>query len=754
MPIFLAGCNGDGGGDDSSSSSNQAPTAEQKVYVLDSAREWSPVTGQVGFTDPDGDTLTYAVQLVQDDGADAPGEVSIDSKTGEFTYVSYGTAQAEFIVTASDGQLSASTQVDVESVAGDPYADQQWQLRNTGQTAFAHLDRALEGYRDYLVATGQINESDRNTVTFPESVSIPDIDMDVFPVQAEGLTGKNSIVVVADTGLEIDHPDLKENLLPRKSLNFLQNAYDPTDPTNRIDQDGDHGTSVAGLIAAVGWNGIGGRGAAPEASLVGMNFLKAQTTTTEMLSHGMPGSSLTPDDNVVAFNRSYGLTAPIFYNIDPIEETIISYPELYLRNGKGALNVKANGNSWSDDGNQTRICTEEGVDPNAYGLSCTDGNMDGANASPYNLSVAAIDADGTRASYSTPGANLFISAPAGEYGFRYPAMITTDQSTCLKGYSSFIAASNLGNSFNYPDIMAAIFPFNAPSVNEYNQGCDYTNTFNGTSAATPNVVGVLALLAEAKPDLTWRQIKYILAHTARKIDDRDPPVQLDVGGTQWTAYPGWIENAAGLHFNRKYGFGLIDAAAAVKMAKDDAPHLGKMTNTGWTSARIPDPIDIPDNNVSGASAQVTVKQNLDIESLQVRLSVGNPEMRDAITSATNAEGVSQASTAGIDLAIEVTSPSGTKAILLTSKQSVYFPPAATGLSGADGTNIMLNHAFLANAFYGEPSAGTWTVHVLDASNQSYSLQNGGGVVGEDPLVLNNNTVDSTLDAVAIRVMGH
>ena len=41
-----------------------------------------------------------------------------------------------------------------------------------------------------------------------------------------------------------------------------------------------------------------------------------------------------------------------------------------------------------------------------------------------------------RTSYSTAGSNVFIS-PAGEYGEIEPAMITTDQSTCLQGYSSF-----------------------------------------------------------------------------------------------------------------------------------------------------------------------------------------------------------------------------------------------------------------------------------------------------------------------------
>ena len=41
--------------------------------------------------------------------------------------------------------------------------------------------------------------------------------------------------------------------------------------------DGDHGTSVAGIINSVGWNNIGGRGVAPEASLIGYNWLDHQS---------------------------------------------------------------------------------------------------------------------------------------------------------------------------------------------------------------------------------------------------------------------------------------------------------------------------------------------------------------------------------------------------------------------------------------------------------------------------------------------
>lgn len=69
---------------------------------------------------------------------------------------------------------------------------------------------------------------------------------------------------------------------------------------------------------------------------------------------------------------------------------------------------------------------------------------------------------------------------------------------------------------------------------------DFTDTFGGTSSASPAVAGVCALLLEARPDLGWRDIKTILMTTAAKNDPGDPD---------------WTTNGAGFTVNHKYGFG-------------------------------------------------------------------------------------------------------------------------------------------------------------------------------------------------------
>lgn len=75
----------------------------------------------------------------------------------------------------------------------------------------------------------------------------------------------------------------------------------------------------------------------------------------------------------------------------------------------------------------------------------------------------------------------------------------------------------------------------------------------GTSAAGPLVVGVVALALGVRPELTWRDLQHIMVQTA-------VPVNED-GGT-------WQDTPAGNKFSHDYGFGKVDAYAAVHLAKE------------------------------------------------------------------------------------------------------------------------------------------------------------------------------------------
>ena len=137
--------------------------------------------------------------------------------------------------------------------------------------------------------------------------------------------------------------------------------------------------------------------------------------------------------------------------------------------------------------------------------------------------VCSVGHDDKRSGYSESGANLWVCGPSSSGRVGQPRIATTDN------------------------------------------GHRYRGSFGGTSAATPIVSGVVALVREANNALTWRDVKLILAASARKNDP---------GNT------GWVQGALKYgsttnrySFNHEYGFGIVDAKAAVDLAP------------GWTNVR-------------------------------------------------------------------------------------------------------------------------------------------------------------------------
>jgi kexin len=114
---------------------------------------------------------------------------------------------------------------------------------------------------------------------------------------------------------------------------------------------------------------------------------------------------------------------------------------------------------------------------------------------------------------------------------------------------------------------------------------------NGTSSATPGATGVVALMLSANPNLGWRDVRIIMALAARINDQFD----LDWSGGATAPY----------FYNHKYGFGVVDANAAVTMAKT-------WTNVAAEATPFTTPLysvgkAIPDNDmVTGISDTQTV----------------------------------------------------------------------------------------------------------------------------------------------------
>ena len=99
------------------------------------------------------------------------------------------------------------------------------------------------------------------------------------PAWTAGYTGKGVVIGIVDDGVEGTHEDMKGNYIKEFSKNFTQNAETAANDQGPIQGKDNHGTSVAGVAAARGGNGIGGTGAAPYAGVAGLR-LNLHTGTT------------------------------------------------------------------------------------------------------------------------------------------------------------------------------------------------------------------------------------------------------------------------------------------------------------------------------------------------------------------------------------------------------------------------------------------------------------------------------------------
>ena len=219
-------------------------------------------------------------------------------------------------------------------------------------------------------------------------------------------------------------------------------------------------------------------------------------------------------------------------------------------------------------------------------------NFDGFANNRFVIAVGALNDSGYPASYSEPCSALFVTAPSGgEYGRR--GIITTD----LVGTAGY-----------------------DPS--------DYTSSFGGTSAAAPLVSGVAALMLAVNPMLTWRDVQYILAMSAIKLST----------DSDWTK--------GSFAHSEKYGFGLVDAQAAVRRA---ATWTGVPPETALPPITHAIGQTIPDNTYTGISDTITVDDafaNLRVEHVEVVFDATHPRRGDLEITLTSPAGRGEPARAG------------------------------------------------------------------------------------------------------------
>ena len=232
--------------------------------------------------------------------------------------------------------------------------------------------------------------------------------------------------------MHYSHEDLTDNVL----TSFNHN-YDP-DQTDIYSYFEDHGTAVAGLIAAKD-NSLGMRGVAPDAKIYGYNLLVEHTDGNE--ADAMSRNSAT----TAISNNSWG---PKDYgrpqHAHELWEAAVKDGVTNGYGGKGVVYVWAAGNGALYDDRS---------------------NLDEYSSFYAVTAVCAVGHDDKRSSYSETGSNLWVCGPSSSGRAGQPRIATTDN------------------------------------------GNRYRGSFGGTSAATPIVSGVVALVREANScaDVAGRQ---------------------------------------------------------------------------------------------------------------------------------------------------------------------------------------------------------------------------------------------------------
>jgi subtilisin family serine protease len=634
---------------------HKAPTTASQSLSLNLLPKTTNVkTGTLTSTSQSGTRVTYTIV-----SNGSLGTATLTDSAGAFSYstTSAAVGNDSFTYKINDGKYDSTASTISIGIKTDPLYKYQWHLNNTGQKNFTNNSGT----------TGA--DLNVDTVIAPSDSRIASV------------TGQGVTIAIVDSGMEITHEDLVDNVVANGSWNFSNSSNDPTPSSSGVD----HGTMVASIAAAAGWNDKGIRGVAPDASLKAFNLLADYDDTNEINALG----ALSLASDVSVFNMSYG-SGTFGTALLPLPSDAkfaqIATGATSLRSNKGASYVNSVGNDYYTGATGTSNFSYCGNGANAGTLkiSCYDTIFDRVFYSAYLIGVAALNADGVKASYSTAGSTTWVSAYGGETGGHTdysfsgrpstdPAITAADRSSCAKGANSSVSNEGINNG-----VRANAFN-DYQSPHSENPSCNYTNIMNGTSSAAPMVSGVIALMLEANSALTARDVKHILATTATQVDS-----SFSATAVNSINYVGWVTNKGtpALKFHPWYGFGAINADAAVSAARGyRAGSLGTLAFSAWNNSNVRAGAAIPEGELKTFELDEDTRDKK-IEHINIALKIDHA--------------------APNHLGFRLESPSGTISTLL---------PPLTALSTALSSS---NWVYLpTNAFYGEDTAGTWKLHIYD-----------------------------------------
>ncbi len=297
------------------------------------------------------------------------------------------------------------------------------------------------------------------------------------------------VVAVIDSGVDIDHPDLEENVwrnpgeIPGNGLDDDKNGFiddiqgwdfvnNEADPSPKF-KDGwtesgiNHGTIIAGIISASTNNQRGVAGVAWQTKIMPLKAINDRGDGR--VSDVVRAIDYAVNNGADIINLSF---VSLSYN-DSMQEAI------RRAHAAGLMIVAAAGNEQS--GGQGYDIDKQPIYP-----ACYDGRLVGENMV---IGVAATDALDQKADFSSHGSRCVdIAAPG------------------ISFFSTVVAGSDK----------------EAPSK-------AYDGYWSGTSMAAPLVSGALALIAQANPELSRREIVNILFASTDSLSRLNPEYLGELG---------------------------------------------------------------------------------------------------------------------------------------------------------------------------------------------------------------------------------
>ncbi len=286
-----------------------------------------------------------------------------------------------------------------------------------------------------------------------------------------------------------------------------------------------------------------------------------------------------------------------------------------------------------------------------YVWAAGDGHerADQANLDEYSnyyavTAVCSVDGEGNKSSFSEEGVNLWVCAPGED-------ITTTDN----------------------------------------NDG--YVFDASGTAYSAAQVAGVAALMREANSDLSWRDLKLILATSARKNDASD---------TGWeTGARKYGSGSESYNYNPKYGFGIVDADAAVGLADNWTNVPGMKTQT--VSSGTVDMAIIDHDDITGVDGETISRLTI-------------PDTSLSFTEFVEVE-LNFSHTFLPDLEIQIMSPDGTVSELTEEYTAgAILLVLNTSLTSSDFDYTNKTHRFGSARHLGEDPAGEWILKITDHHN--------------------------------------